>query len=80
MLSVVLLVDIVLPMELQSSLALSILPIDLPLGSMSSVGKLVVSICICFGQVLVESLREQQNQAPVSKYFLVSVIVSEFLV
>jgi hypothetical protein len=35
-------------------------------------------ICICLGQVLAEPLREQPYQAPVSKCFLSSAIVSGF--
>ena len=37
-----------------------------------------MSICICLSQVLAEPLREQLYQAPVSKYFLASAIVSGF--
>ena len=50
----------------------------LPLGSPGSVWWLAVSICICIGQVLVEPLREQPYQAPVSKCFLASAIVLRF--
>ena len=39
---------------------------------------LTVSICICIGQMLVEPLRKQPYQTPVSKHFLVSAIVSGF--
>ena len=48
------------------------------IGSPSSVRWLAVRICIYIGQVLVESLREQPYQAPVSKHFLVSAIVWGF--
>jgi hypothetical protein len=37
-----------------------------------------VSICICFSQALAEHPRRKLYQAPVSKYFLVSAIVSGF--
>ena len=69
-------VDIVLPMGLQSPSAPSVLPLALPLGSPGSVRWLTVSIYICIGQVLVEPLREQPYQAPVTKCFLASAIVS----
>jgi hypothetical protein len=39
------------------------------LSSPASVQWLPVSICICIDQVLVEPLREQPYQAPVSKCF-----------
>jgi hypothetical protein len=50
-------VDIVLPIGLQFPSAPSVLPLALPLGSPGSVTWLAVSICICIGQVLVETLR-----------------------
>jgi hypothetical protein len=65
---------VVLPMGLQSPLAPSVLPLALPLGSPGSVRWLPMSICICIGQALVEPLREQLYQAPISKGFLVSTI------
>jgi hypothetical protein len=70
---VVHLVNIVLLIGLQSPLGSSVLPLALPLELPGSVQWLAVSICI--GQVLVEPLREQPYQAPVSKCFLVSAIV-----
>jgi hypothetical protein len=73
---VVQLVDIVYPMGLQSPSAPSVLPITLPLGSLDSIQWLGVIICICTGQALVEPLREQPYQAPVSKCFLAPAIVS----
>jgi hypothetical protein len=76
---VVCLVDIVLLMGLQSPSAPSVLPLALPLGSLGSAQWLAVSSCICIGQVLVEPLREQPYQAPVSKCFLASAIVSRFV-
>jgi hypothetical protein len=39
---------------------------------------LAVSICICIGLVLVEPLREQPYQVPVSKHLLAAAIVSDF--
>ena len=74
----VLLVDIVLPMGLQSPSAPSVLPLALPFGCPGSVQWLAVSICICIGQVLIETLKKQPYQSPVSKNFLASAIVSEF--
>jgi hypothetical protein len=73
---VVWLVDIVLPIWLQPSSSSSLLA--LPLGSTGLVQWLAVSICICTGQVLVELLRDQPYQAPVSMCFLASAIVSGF--
>jgi hypothetical protein len=73
------LVDIVvLPMELQSTAAPSVLPLTLPLGSLCSVRWLAASIHICIGQALAEFLRGQLYLAPVSKCFLTSTIVSGF--
>ena len=54
----------------------SFLPLTPPLGSLSSVQWLVVSIRICIGQNPAEPLRRQLYQAPVSKHFLASTIVS----
>ena len=69
-----LLVDIVvLPMELQSPSAPSVLPLNLPLGSLWT-----GSILIYIGQVLAKPLKGQLYQAPISKHFLVSEIVSGF--
>ena len=72
------LVNIVLPMVLQSPSAPPVLLLVLPLGSSGSLPYLTVSTCIYIGQVLVEFLREQLYQAPVSKHFLASAIVSGF--
>jgi hypothetical protein len=73
------LVDIVvLPMWLQTTSALSDLPLTPPLGSLSLVQGLAASIHICIAQALVEPLRGQLDQAPVSKHFLVSAIESGF--
>jgi hypothetical protein len=49
-----------------------------PLGTLSSVRWLAVSLPICIGQDLAELLRIQLYQAPVSKHFLVSTIASGF--
>ena len=54
--------------------ASSVLPLTPPLGSQW----LTISIHISIGQDLAEPLRRQLYQAPVSKYFLASGIVSGF--
>jgi hypothetical protein len=73
------LVDIVdLPMELQTPSTPSVLPLTPPSGSPCSVQWMAVSICICIGQALAEPLRKQPYQAPASKCFLASTIVSGF--
>jgi hypothetical protein len=56
----------------------SVLPLSPLLGSMCSVPWLAASICICIAQDLAEPLRRQLYQAPVSKHFLESTIVSGF--
>ena len=66
---VVQIVDIVLPVGLYSLSAPSVLPLTFPLCSLGSVKWLAMSICICIGQVLVETLREQPYQVLVSKSF-----------
>ena len=71
-------VDIVLLMGLQSTSAPSVLSLALPLGSPGLTQWLAVSICIYIGHVLVEHLREQLYQGPVSKCFLASTIVLGF--
>ena len=72
------LVDIVLCVGLQTPLAPSVLPVTLMLGSLGLVRWLAVSMFIYISQVLVEPLREQPYQAPISKHFLVSAIVWGF--
>lgn len=67
--------DIVLPMELQFPSASSVLPLTLLLESLGSIQWLAVNIWIYTVQVLVEPLREQPYQSPVSKYFLASATV-----
>ena len=54
----------------------SVLPLTLPLGSLCSVQWLAVIICI--GQDPADPLRRLLYQAPVSKHFLASAIVSGF--
>ena len=73
------LVDIiVLTMRLQTPSAPLVLALTPLLGSLCSVQWLAASIHICIGQVLAEPLKRQLYQAPVSKYFLASAIVSGF--
>jgi hypothetical protein len=56
----------------------SVLPLTPPLKSLCSVWWLAVSMCTCLGQGLTEPLRRQLYQAPVSKHFVASAIVSGF--
>jgi hypothetical protein len=49
------------------------------LGSSGTVQWLTMSIFICIDQMLVDPLREQSYQVSVSKHFLVSAIVFEFV-
>ena len=73
------LVDIVvLPMELQTPSAPSVLSLTPPLGTLCSVQWLAESIHFCICQALAEPLRRQLYQAPVSMHFLASTIVSGF--
>jgi hypothetical protein len=73
------LIDIVvLPMELQTPLAPSVLSLTPLLGTPCSVQWLAASICLCICQALAELLRRQLYQASVSKHFLASSIVSGF--
>jgi hypothetical protein len=69
---------VVLPVGLQSPSAPSVFPLTLPLGSLCLVQLLDVSIYICISQALAEPPRGQLYQAPGSKYFLTSAIVSKF--
>ena len=69
---------VVLPMGLQTPSDPSVLDLTSPLGSLSSAQCLAVCIGIFIGQVLAEPLSEQLCQAPVSKHFLASAIVSGF--
>jgi hypothetical protein len=61
---------------LQTSLAPSVLSPTPPLRTPCSVQWLTVSIHLCICQAVEEPLRRQLYQAPVSKYFLASTIVS----
>jgi len=72
------LVDIVLPMGLQTPLLPSVFALTNPLGFPRSVWCLAGCICLCISQALTEPLRRQPYQAPVCKYFLASSIVSGF--
>jgi hypothetical protein len=75
----VLLFDIVvLPVGLQTPSAPTFLALTSPLGSLLSLQWLAVSILICIGLALPEPLRGQLFQAPVSKHFLASALVSGF--
>ena len=71
-------VDIVLSMRLQTPSAPTVHAPTSPLGSLCSVQCLAVYICICIGQVLAMPLKRQLYQAPVSKHFVASAIVSRF--
>jgi hypothetical protein len=71
------LVDIVvIPMGLQTPPALLVLSLTPPLRTPYSVQWLAVSIQLC--KALAGTLRRQLYQAPFSKHFLASTIVSEF--
>jgi hypothetical protein len=73
------LVDIVvLPTGLQTLSAPSVLSLTLSLGTPHSVQWLAVSIYLCICKALAGPLRKQLYQAPFSKHFLVSTMVSEF--
>jgi hypothetical protein len=58
--------------------ASSVLSLTPPLGTLCSIQQLAESICLSICQTLAESLRIQLYQAPVSKPFLASTIVSAF--
>jgi len=72
-------IDIVLSMGLQTPSAPSVLSLTPPLGTLGSVQWLAVSIHICIFQTMEEPLRRQLYQAPVSKLFLASAIVTGFV-
>jgi hypothetical protein len=65
-------------MGLQTPSAPSILSLPPPLGTLCSVQWLSESIHLCMCKVLAEPLRRQLYQAPVSKHWLASTIVSGF--
>ena len=69
---------VVFPMRLQTPSAPTVLAVTSPLGSACSVEWLAVSIRICLGLALTEPLRAQLYQAPDSKHFFASAIVSGF--
>jgi hypothetical protein len=72
-----LLVHIVVPpMGLQTPLAPWILSLVPPLGTLCSVQRLAESIHLCICQKVVEPLRRELYQGPVSKHLLASIIVS----
>jgi hypothetical protein len=73
------LADIVLPMGLQTPSAPSVLSLTPPSGTLCSVQWLAASICLCICQTLAEPLRRQLYQAPISKHFLASTIVSSLV-
>jgi len=73
------LVDIVvLSMGFQTASASSVPSLTPPLGSLCSIWLLAASILICIIMVLAEPLRRHPYQAPVSKHFLASAIVTGF--
>jgi hypothetical protein len=63
-------------MRLRTPSAPTVLALTSPLGFPYSVQCLAVYISICIGQDLADPLRRQLYQAPVSKHFLASAIVS----
>jgi hypothetical protein len=74
-----LVVIVVLPMGLQPPLTPLVFSLTPPLGTPCSVQWLAVNICLYICQALVEPLRRQLCQAPVSKHFLTSsTLVSGF--
>jgi hypothetical protein len=72
------LTHIVPPMGLQTPSAPWVLYLAPPMGTLCSVQWLAESIHLCICQALVEPLRRQLYQAPVSKHLLASTIVSGF--
>ena len=72
------LVYIVPPMGLPNLSAPWVLSLAPPLGTLCSIQWLAESIHLCICQALVKSLRRQLYQAPVSKHFVASTIVSGF--
>jgi hypothetical protein len=69
---------VVLPMGFQIPSAPLVLSLTPPLGTPCSVQWLAASICLYICQALAEPLRRQLYQAPFSKHFLASTIVSGF--
>ena len=70
--------SVVLPVGLRTHSAPSVLLLTLPLVPLHLVQWLALSFSICIGQALAQPLRGQLYQAPVSKYFLASTLVSGF--
>jgi hypothetical protein len=64
------------PMGLQIPSAPRFLSLAPPLGTLCSVQWMTVSIHFCICQALVEPLRRQLYQAPISRLLLASAIVS----
>ena len=69
---------VVPPMGLQTPSAPWVLSLAPSLGTLCSIQWMAVSIHFCICQALAEPLRRQLYQAPVSKHFLASTIVSGF--
>jgi hypothetical protein len=69
---------VVPPMGLQTPSATWVICLAPSLGTLCSVRWMAMSIHFCICQALAEPLKRQLYQAPVSKHFLVSTIVSEF--
>jgi hypothetical protein len=69
---------VVPPAGLQTPSSPSNLSLTPPPRILCSVQWLAGSICLCICQALAEPLRRQLYQAPVSKHFLASIIVSGF--
>jgi hypothetical protein len=72
------LVDIVLFVGLQSSLAPSVLSLTPPFRTLLSAQWVAVSTCLRTCQALAEPLRRQLYQAPVNIHFLAPTVVSSF--
>jgi hypothetical protein len=68
---------VVPPMRLQTPSAPWVLSLAPSLGTLCSVQWMAVSIHFCICQELAEPLRRELYQAPGSKFFLVSAIVSD---
>ena len=69
---------VVLPMGLQTPSTPSVLSLTPSLWTIHSVQWLAISIHLCICKALAGPLRTQPYQAPVSKHFLASTIVSGF--
>ena len=69
---------VVPPMRLQTPSAPWIFSLVPSLGTLCSIQWIAVSIHFCICQALVEPLRRQLYQAPVSKHLLASIVVSKF--